>query len=172
MSFGDNVKFSEYCQLFAGVEFGSASLVIGNNCSLNSNVMINADGGGTIEIGNDVLIAPNVVVRASNHAFFRTDIPINQQGHIAGHIYIGNDVWICSNVVILPGITIGKGAIVAAGAVVTKDVAPYDIVGGIPAAKIGNRQKKNSGQKSGPAHPSVLAAPSPDYGAEFLQVRY
>jgi maltose O-acetyltransferase len=57
-------------------------------------------------------------------------------------VEIGKYAWICSRAIILPGITIGEGAVVASGAIVTKDVAPYTVVGGIPAKRIGNREKK------------------------------
>ena len=103
---------------------------------MNFNVMINADCGGYIEIRDNVLLGPNVVIRASNHAYSRTDIPIKQQGHIAGRIILHEDVWLGANVVILPNVEIGKGSIVAAGSVVTKNVGDYSIVGGVPAELI------------------------------------
>ena len=62
---------------------------------------------------------------------------------LRGGVFIDDYAWICCRSVILPGIKIGKGAIVASGAVVTKDVPPYAIVGGIPAKVIGWREKKN-----------------------------
>jgi len=86
-----------------------------------------------------VLIGPNVVMRASNHNYERIDIPIRNQRHIPGRILIKEDVWIGANVVILPDVTIERGAIVAAGAVVTTDVNEYDIVGGVPAIRVGSR---------------------------------
>jgi len=141
MHIGTHLHLGTYCQLLAEKIQGNSTLIIGDNCSLTSNVMINADGGGKIIIGNDVLIAPNVVIRACNHNTSRTDIPIRQQGHIIGEIIIQDDVWIGANAVILPNVSIGKGSIIAAGAVVSKDVGKYTIVGGVPAKLIKHRQK-------------------------------
>lgn len=113
--------------------------MVGDNCALNSNVMINADIGGTILIGDWVIIAPNVVIRASGHIFSDPDRPIRLQGHKPGKIIIEDDVWIGANAVILQDIKLGHGAIVGAGAVVTHDVEPYQIVAGVPAKVIGSR---------------------------------
>jgi len=138
---GDDVAIGSRSSVLAGVHNGGERIVVGNNVALNFNVMINADRGGEIAIGNDVLIGPNVVVRASNHRYESTDVQIRKQGHSRGKIVIGDDVWIGANAVILPNVTIGKGAIIAAGAVVSEDVASYEIVGGVPAKRIGHRGK-------------------------------
>jgi galactoside O-acetyltransferase len=89
--------------------------------------------GLLIEIGNDVLIGPNVVFRASNHNYNDKNTLIRLQGHTGGRIVIEDDVWIASNVVILPNVRVGKGAVIAAGAVVNKDVPSYSLAGGVPA---------------------------------------
>ena len=102
--------------------------------------MINARGKGRIFIGNNVLIGPNVVLRSNNHTFKSTKIPIISQGMTEGEIIIGNDVWIGSNAVILPNCNIGDGAIIGAGAVVTSNIEPYTVVGGIPAKFIKKRE--------------------------------
>jgi galactoside O-acetyltransferase len=109
---------------------------IGSRVSLNSNVYINACIGGRIVIGNDVLIAPNVVMRTSDHATSDPDRLIREQGHIPAEIIIEDDVWLGSNVTILGGTRIGRGAVVGAGGVVTRDVEAYSIVGGVPARLI------------------------------------
>lgn len=75
-------------------------------------------------------------MRSTTHNYSDRSSAIADQGHCAGHIYIGNDVWICSNVVLTANIEIGDGAIVAAGAVVTSDVPPFAIYGGVPAKLI------------------------------------
>lgn len=108
----------------------------GKNIHLGENVFINSgcrfqDQGG-IYIGNDVLIGHNVVLATLNHE----ENPQKRGNLIPGKIKIGNDVWIGSNATILAGVTIGDGAIIAAGAVVTKDVAENTIVGGVPAKYI------------------------------------
>lgn len=108
-------------------------IVIGDHVSFNANVYVNACGKGTIRIGNDVLIGPNVVMRSSDHLFTDPTTLIRLQGHAAGAIVIEDDVWLAANVVIVGGVRIGRGAIVAAGAVVTTDVPPGAVVGGVPA---------------------------------------
>jgi len=132
-----NSYFGLNCKIYA---CESSIVEIGKYVSFNSNVMINARGVGKILIGNNVLIGPNVVLRCNNHNYQDTSTPIINQGMTKGVIIIEDDVWISSNCVILPNCTIGEGSIVAAGAVVTKDIEPYSIVGGIPAKKIGFRK--------------------------------
>lgn len=86
-----------------------------------------------VTIGSDVLIAPYCHINSCNHRFDRRDIPISQQGLVPAPILIGDGAWIGTHVVILAGVTIGEGAIIAAGAVVNKDVPAYEIWGGVPA---------------------------------------
>lgn len=95
-----------------------------------------------ITIGNDVLIGPRVLIHSGNHRFADPTVRIRQQGHDQAPIDIGNDAWIGAHAVILSGVRIGHGAVVAAGAVVTKDVEPYTVVAGIPARKINERPKE------------------------------
>ncbi len=76
------------------------------------------------------------------HIFSDTTVPIRQQGDRGGDIVIEDDVWIGTHTIILTDVTIHKGAIIGAGAVVTKDVEPYAIVGGVPAKLIRYRDKK------------------------------
>ncbi len=134
--FGDNIYIGFNCKIFAS---SKSKIIIGNNFTCNSNVMINSRGIGEIKIGQNVLIGPNTVLRSSNHNFKIYQRPINQQGMSDGKINIEDDVWIGSNVVILPNVIIGKGSIVAAGAVVTSNVKSFSIVGGVPAKEIGTR---------------------------------
>lgn len=115
----------------------NGSLTVGNHCSINTNVQLGASGG-KIVIGDYVMIAPNVVIRAANHGMSR-DAAMRYQPHLYGEIIIEDDVWIGSNAVITSGVTLAIGTIVGAGAVVTKSTEPYSIVGGVPARKIGER---------------------------------
>lgn len=108
----------------------------GKNIHVGENVFINSictmqDQGG-IYIGDDVLIGHNVSLVTLNHGF---EIENRADLH-PSPIHIGNSVWIGSNVTVLPDVTIGDGAIVAAGAVVSRDVKPKTIVGGVPAELI------------------------------------
>ncbi len=145
ISLGRDVTIMAQSKLYAG---GEGFISIGDNVNMNNNVMINARGKGDIRIGKNVLIGPNVVIRSNNHSFERTDIPIREQGIDYGEIIIEDDVWIAANAVILPNVRIGRGAVVAAGAVVTKDVAPFTIVGGVPAREIGVRGDKKRGLRT------------------------
>lgn len=114
-------------------------LVIGDRVSVNPNCEINASEGGEIRIGNDVMIAMNSMLMASAHRFERLDVPVRDQGHAPGRIIVGNDVWIGANVFIASNVEIGDHSIVAAGAVVTKNVPPKSIVAGVPARIIKTR---------------------------------
>jgi serine acetyltransferase len=111
-------------------------LVIGENTQLNPYTVIY----GRAVIGRKVMIAPHVMLAGGNHSFQRLDIPMMDQGSTdRGGIRIEDDVWVGANVVILDGVTLGTGAIVAAGSVVTKSIDPFCIVAGVPARKIGVR---------------------------------
>jgi len=113
-------------------------LKIGDGFCLGQNSVVDASYG-YIEIGNGCLISRNVYVTANIYSYERLDCPIRYQGHTAGRIIIGDYVWIGVGAVILPGIKIGKNAIVGAGAVVTHDVKEATIVGGVPARVIKHR---------------------------------
>jgi len=117
----------------------NGAIRIGNHVSLASNVTINAACRGVIEIGNDIMIGPNCVLRSSNHGFSLTGVPMRKQPHQPGIIRICDDVWLGANVAVVGKVTIGKGAIVGAGSVVTRDVGPFKIVGGVPAKLIRQR---------------------------------
>lgn len=134
------IKIGENCSL-SGTNYLFANdggyLSIGDNCSINTNVQLGASGG-RIVIGDNVLIAPNVVIRAADHGIAR-DRQIRFQPHTYGEIIIEDDCWICSNAVITSNVTLAKGTVVGAGAVVTKSTEPYSIVAGVPATKIQER---------------------------------
>ena len=103
------------------------NLVIGKNVFINSGCKVQDQGG--IEIGDGTLIGHNVVLATLNQAL----APERRGDLIPRPIRIGKNVWIGSNAVILPGVTIGDGAVIAAGAAVTKDVPENSVVGGVPA---------------------------------------
>lgn len=136
-----NISFGNEIYIVDGAVLRSdeGQIVIGNKFALNGNARIIADCGGKIIIGNSVMVGPNAVIRASNHHSKDTNLDIWDQGQTGGTINIGDDVWIAANVVILPGVKIGSHSIIAAGAVVTKDVPDYSVVGGVPAKVISMR---------------------------------
>lgn len=133
------------CGKHVNVEHGA---VFSSHVSLgdNSGIGIHASITGSVSIGKDVMMGPFCTFYSRNHAFDRTDIPMCEQGYNSEQtIVIGDDVWIGGHVIFLPGVRVGKGAIVGAGAVVTKDVPEYAVVGGNPAKiiKYRNRQVEN-----------------------------
>jgi len=91
---------------------------------------------GPVCIGSHVNLAQGITVTALNHNFEDANKRIDEQGISTKPVMIGDDVWIGANAVILPGVTIGSHCVIAAGAVVTKDVAPHSLVGGVPAKLI------------------------------------
>lgn len=100
----------------------------------HSGVGINCEVYGPVKIGANVMMAPEVVIYTSGHRHDRIDIPMMDQGNDEIRpVTIGNDVWIGRRAMIMPGVTIGDGVIIGAGAVVTKDIPPYSVVGGVPA---------------------------------------
>ncbi len=130
---GADFGISPNCQIFCQDPESGSQLTIGDRVKLNFGVMINADRGGRIYIGDDVLIGPNVVLRAANHKFTDTSIPVTKQGHSGGEIKVENNVWIGANVVILPNVSIGTGSAIAAGSIVIKPIPARVVAGGVPA---------------------------------------
>ncbi len=118
------------CEIEPHVDIGfRPRLKIGNYCQINRNVVMKS-----VEMGDNVMIASGVVLLDRFHHFDRLDIPMTKQGVSKRKmIKIGNDVWIGQNAIIMPGIEIGEGVIVGAGAVVTIDIPTYAIVAGVPA---------------------------------------
>ena len=115
----------------------------GRNISIgdNSGIGINGRIQGPLSIGKNVMMGPDVIIYTRGHNYEDTSIPMMKQGDSkACKVVIEDDVWIGARVVILPGVTIGKGSIVGACALVSKDVEPYSIVGGVPAKVIKMRK--------------------------------
>lgn len=123
---GKNVVFRSGCRV--SVNEG-AELTVGENCLINSNSKI--ETFTKISIGNNTIISEEVFIRDSNNH------RIKQNGYkVSERITIGNNVWIGMRAIILPGVTVGDGSVIAAGAVVTKDVPSKTLVGGCPAKVI------------------------------------
>jgi acetyltransferase-like isoleucine patch superfamily enzyme len=118
------------------------NITIGDHSSVQANTILVGYGEhGKITIGNYVRIAPQVMMIAANHVFADPEKPIHAQGLEAKPIVIEDDCWIAGRVNIMAGVTIGKGSVIGAGAVVTKDVPPYSIAVGVPAKVIASRKK-------------------------------
>lgn len=114
-------------------------LRIGNQSSIGAMCYVGCSGW--IDIGNHVMIGPSVNLIAENHNHDRVAASMKEQGVIRKGIVIEDDCWIGTQSTILDGVRIGRGSIVAAGAVVTKDVPPYSVVGGVPAKVIKTRRR-------------------------------
>jgi len=135
--FGDKVTIGTYAIIRPTGKYGGElgmGLKVGNNSNIGPFAYIGCSG--MISIGNNVMISPRVSIYAENHNFFRSDIPMKEQGVTRKDIVIEDDCWLAANSIILAGVTIGKGSIVAAGSVVTNSIPPYSIVAGIPAKVI------------------------------------
>lgn len=138
---GKNVKLKPLSSdfVYKNIEIGD-NVRIGERASFQTWI-------AKLRIGNKVLFGPNVTIRGGIHPYyvvgrFIYDIGEGEKNpEDDADVIIEDDVWVGCNVTILKGVTIGRGGIVAAGAVVTKSVPPYTIVGGVPAKKIGNRFK-------------------------------
>jgi len=137
---GDRVTIGKFALIRPTNSYGGSigeGLKIGNNSSIGPYSYIGCSG--MIEIGDNVMMSPRVSIYAENHVFDRTDITIKDQGVKREFVKIEDDCWIAANSVILAGVTIGKGSIIAAGSVVTRDVPPFSIVAGVPATVIKSR---------------------------------
>lgn len=151
---GDDVTVSDFCQVAGRIDLKDGVFVhrfvilraFDGHISVGEGTTINPfcflSGAGGVDIGSLVSIAPGVTVVASNKVTRDPAVPIKAQGYEARGIRIGDDVWIAANATILDGVHVGRGAIVGAGAVVTRDVPALAIVGGVPATRLGTRGDK------------------------------
>lgn len=131
------MTFEGDARIYAGFHIRNPrGIVVGDGVSIGPHVLLDGRMGLKIQAG--AVIGYGAIIWTLNHDY--NDIEFKGKG---APVTIGRHAWICSNSIILPGITIGEGAVVASGAVVTHDVPPYTIVGGIPARKIGEREKKD-----------------------------
>ena len=150
LSFGSR-RFRQFCaklildncgdwvNIEQGVHFGDG-LSIGNGSGIGANSYIPSD----VVIGDNVMTGQELLIFTQNHRMDRTDIPMGCQGNTESkQVVIGNDVWIGSRVIILPGVHIGNGAVIGAGAVVTKDVPDFEVWGGNPARRLKSRKQQD-----------------------------
>lgn len=128
-------QFVDQCGAAVRVKFNadiSPRITIGDFSELGKGCVINAN----TFIGDNVLMGPDIKIYTRNHRFDDLHTPIREQGEVQSEVHIGDDVWIGANALVMPGVRIGSHAIVAAGAVVTRDVPQWAIVGGNPARVI------------------------------------
>lgn len=159
-----NVRFGKGCRIGRQAELNASQGIIelGEQSTLGLFSLVESRGGvvrigartgigpfcvlyghGGLEIGNDCMIASHVVFIPENHRFDRLDVPMREQGGTRKGICVEDDVWLATQVVVLDGVRIGKGAVVGAGAVVTRDIPPYAIAHGVPARVISYRSRDN-----------------------------
>jgi len=141
ISIGDDTFIMHHTMLhvFNFRTLPQAGITIGKNCFIGEfNVM---RGQGGVSIGDGVYTGPMVQIVAVNHVYSDPNRPIREQGITARGIVIEDDVWIGAGAAILDGVTVGRGSIIGAGAVVSNDIPAYSIAVGTPAKPIKNRQQ-------------------------------
>ena len=117
---------------FACINNAVGDVIIGDHTRIGlHNTII-----GPVTIGSHVNLAQGITITALNHNFSDAEKRIDEQGVNTTPVVIEDDIWIGANAVILPGVTIGQHSVVAAGAIVTKDVPPHSLVAGVPAKVI------------------------------------
>lgn len=130
--FGNNFSIRDYSVIesFGSIKKESGILKIGNNVGVSENCLFAIRGN--LYLGNDVIIGPGVKIFTENHSFEMNGSAFRIQNEIRKDVFIGNNVWIGSNVTILPGIHVEDNVVIAAGAVVNKDLVSGSLYGGIP----------------------------------------
>ena len=139
---GNNVTVPEFCS-FSGIEH----IFVGDDVSFGEYTKI-LTTRANVYVGNHIMFGPNVTIVTGNHRInivgkYMSEITDSMKEDSDDQdVCIKNDVWIGCNSVILKGVTIGEGAVIAAGALVSRDVPPYAVVGGVPAKVLKNRFSK------------------------------
>lgn len=137
---GDKVNIGAYSRLVVGTDIAriGTHIRIGNNSGIGEYSSIGGSGG--VEIGENTIIGQYFSAHPENHNFAEISQLIRDQGTTRAPITIGDDCWIGARVTVLAGVSIGKGSVVAAGSVVTRDLPPWSISAGIPARVLRNRK--------------------------------
>ncbi|QDV05116.1 2,3,4,5-tetrahydropyridine-2,6-dicarboxylate N-acetyltransferase [Planctomycetes bacterium Poly30] len=170
LTLGRGVKIEDHaeiqCRSHRGVVLGDG-VTIGRNVSIRPSSYYGHEAGegltigagscvgalswigasGHVTIGVDVMLGPRVTILPENHVFERLDVPIKAQGVLRRRVVIEDDCWIGAGATILSGVRIGRGSIVAAGAVVARSVPPRTVVGGIPARVLKYRSQTEGEQR-------------------------
>jgi len=140
---GSKIILGDGCEIYDQVVIrcvgGTGDILLGDYCYINPGCVLYSGNG--IKFGNYVLLGPGVKIMPTNHAFLSREVPIRKQGFMPskGGVVCEDDVWIGANATLLDGVYVERGAIIAAGAVVTGRVPSYQIWGGVPAKQIGTR---------------------------------
>jgi len=129
----DDTWLSRECLLVAG----DTEIVVEERAYIGHSCLFYGHGG--IHVGHDALLANGVQLICGNHTFAQRDVPIRDQRGEEKPIIIGPDVWLGASAIVLGGVTIGQGAVVGAGSMVTRDLLPYSIARGVPARVVGER---------------------------------
>src|SRR5665647_3418879 len=143
--FGDRCTVGRYAQIAPTGILGGVPgerLRLGDNANIGPYSFIGCSG--YIEIGARVLMGPRVNLLAENHNIDAADVPIKSQGVTRQPIVIEDDCWLGAGSAVLAGVTVGHDSVVAAGAVVTRDVPPYSVVGGVPARVLRTRTPRDA----------------------------
>lgn len=136
------IRFGKSPSVSPDVVFSNPDrIIIGDRVRIGSRCHIWAGPGhGQVRIGNDVLFGPEVMVTAATYRY-NDGGPVSDQAMKEGDIVIGDDVWLATRAIVLPGTTIGRGAVIGAGAVVKGDIPEFAIVAGSPARVVGGRER-------------------------------
>lgn len=137
--YGGQVEIGDGCEIeeFALIKSYGGSIEIGEGCFVGPGCILYGHGG--LRVGRYVKMAGQCVVIPSNHRFDDIDQPIFLQGEDSRGVVIEDDVWLGAGVRVLDGVTIGRGSVIGAGAVVTRSTEPYGVYVGVPATKIRSR---------------------------------
>jgi acetyltransferase-like isoleucine patch superfamily enzyme len=138
---------------------GEAQVVVGPQTYVGHRCLIYGHAGVTV--GRDVLLANDVQLICGNHTFSRRDVPIRAQPPQGAPIVVEDDVWLGASAIVLGGVTIGRGAVVGAGAVVTRSLPPYSIARGVPARVVGQRGAEEDGDAPPPEGDGGMDEPLP-----------
>lgn len=145
---GDYIRYNIIKKMFQKIGLNSIisrnvkivypqGIEIGDYVNITRNVTL--DGRGGIKIGSDTLVGFESIILTSSHNYKQKNMLVREQGMFQAPVAIGKDVWIGTRVIILPGVTIGDGAVIGANSVVSKDVKPNTVVAGTPAKFIKER---------------------------------
>ena len=151
----DDVWLSRGSYIVAGESevFIGPSTYVGHRCLMY--------GHAGIHVGRDVLLANDVQLICGNHTFSRRDVPIRAQPPEGAPIVVEDDVWLGASTIVLGGVTVGRGSVVGAGAVVTHDLPPYSIARGVPARVVGVRGEAPDGGAGEAVPPGDRPSPEP-----------